>query len=114
MLGVFGATLPGVADGSGTGYRRPDPPAPSPTPPPALVRVGRRAGSGGFWRPVRIALGFLLLVLGVIGLFLPVLQGVLMLLGGLAILGRDLPWARSLTDRLTRALRRRQKRPRRR
>ncbi len=104
-----------MADGSGTGYRRPDPPAPPPAPPEppaALVRVGRRAGSGGFWRPVRIALGFLLLVLGVIGLFLPVLQGVLMLLGGLAILGRDLPWARSLTDRLTRALRRRQKRPR--
>lgn len=96
-----------MADGSGTGYPRPDPAVPA-----ALVRVERRA-RGGVWRLVRIACGFLLLALGVVGLFLPVLQGVLLLLAGLAVLGRDLPWARSVTDRLTNALRRRQKRPRR-
>lgn len=95
-----------MADGSGTGYPRPDPALPA-----ALVRVERRGG--GVWRLVRIVCGFLLLALGVVGLFLPVLQGVLLLLAGLAVLGRDLPWARSVTDRLTNALRRRQKRRRR-
>ncbi len=62
---------------------------------------------GGFWRAVRIVVGFGLLGFGVIGLFLPVLQGVLMILGGLAILSRDVPWARRITDRLSRWLRRR-------
>ncbi len=62
---------------------------------------------GGLFRLVRIGLGFLLLFLGVIGLFLPVLQGVLMILGGLALLSRDLPWARWLTDRAAAFVRRR-------
>ncbi len=70
-----------------------------------------RAG-GGPWRIVRIVAGFLLLAVGVVGLFLPVLQGVLMILGGLAILGRDLPWARRITDRLSRFIRRRAERRR--
>ena len=68
-----------------------------------------RAGRSPF-RIVRIAAGFLLLFLGVIGLFLPVLQGVLMILGGLALLSRDLPWARAVTDRLAAVLRRRRAR----
>lgn len=65
---------------------------------------------GGFFRVLRIGVGFALLALGVVGLFLPVLQGVLLLLAGLAVLGRDLPWAKSLTDRLAGYLRRRRAR----
>ena len=51
--------------------------------------------------------GFLLLALGVIGLFLPILQGVLMILAGLAVLGKDLPWSRAITDRLAGFVRKR-------
>ncbi len=56
---------------------------------------------------LRIASGFLLLALGVIGLFLPILQGVLMILAGLAVLGKDLPWSRKITDRLAAFVKRR-------
>ena len=59
------------------------------------------------WRVLRIASGFLLLALGVIGLFLPILQGVLMILAGLAVLGKDLPWSRAITDRLAGFVKRR-------
>ena len=59
------------------------------------------------WRALRIASGFLLLALGIIGLFLPILQGVLMILAGLAVLGKDLPWSRRITDRLAAFVRRR-------
>ncbi len=59
------------------------------------------------WRVLRIASGFLLLALGIIGLFLPILQGVLMILAGLAVLGKDLPWSRKITDRLAAFVRRR-------
>ncbi len=61
---------------------------------------------------VRIVAGFVLLAVGIVGLFLPILQGVLMILGGLAILGRDLPWARRVTDRLSRFVRERAERSR--
>ena len=40
--------------------------------------------------------GYAFLVLGVLGLFLPVLQGVLFLLIGLLILAKNAPWAHSL------------------
>ena len=59
------------------------------------------------WRILRIASGFVLLALGVIGLFLPILQGVLMILAGLAVLGKDLPWSRAITERLAAFVRRR-------
>ena len=59
------------------------------------------------WRILRIVAGFALLLFGTIGLFLPVLQGVLMILAGLAVLGRDLPWARAATDWLASFIRRR-------
>lgn len=64
------------------------------------------------WRVLRIASGFVLLALGVIGLFLPILQGVLMILAGLAVLGKDLPWSRAITDRLAVFVRRRASRER--
>jgi len=60
----------------------------------------------------RIVFGFSLLAVGLVGLFLPILQGVLMILGGLAILGRDLPWARRITDWLSRFIRERRARSR--
>lgn len=44
--------------------------------------------------------GYLFLVLGVLGLFLPFLQGFLFLFIGLVILARYAPWARKLLDRL--------------
>ena len=49
-----------------------------------------------FWRIGRIIGGFALLILGFIGLFLPVLQGVAMIVAGLLLLAPDVPWARRL------------------
>jgi uncharacterized membrane protein YbaN (DUF454 family) len=45
-------------------------------------------------------LGYLFLVLGVLGLFLPFLQGFLFLFIGLIILARYAAWARRLLDDL--------------
>ncbi len=53
-----------------------------------------------FWRVVRLTVGWALLVLGVIGLFLPLLQGILFIFSGLAVLSTESPWARRLLDRL--------------
>lgn len=47
-------------------------------------------------------LGYGFLVLGVAGLFLPILQGVLFILIGLAILSRHARWAENLVARLKR------------
>ena len=46
------------------------------------------------WRLVRITAGISLLVLGVIGLFLPVLQGILFLIMGLTLLSTESPRAK--------------------
>jgi uncharacterized membrane protein YbaN (DUF454 family) len=43
--------------------------------------------------------GYAFLVLGVLGLFLPFLQGVLFILIGLLILARHAPWAHNLLQR---------------
>lgn len=51
------------------------------------------------WRWTRITVGACLLVLGLIGLFLPFLQGFLLLFMGLAVLGVEFPWARDLLRR---------------
>ena len=45
-------------------------------------------------------LGYAFLVLGVVGLFLPILQGFLFLFVGLLILAKYAPWAERLLDRL--------------
>ncbi len=45
-------------------------------------------------------LGYGLLVLGVVGLFLPVLQGGLFLILGLVVLAVEKPWAERLLERL--------------
>ena len=43
--------------------------------------------------------GYVFLVLGVLGLFLPFLQGVLFILIGLLILAKQAPWAHNLLQR---------------
>ncbi len=52
------------------------------------------------WLWLRLIVGFGLVIVGVIGLFLPVLQGILMILAGLAILGTHYHWARRLMNYL--------------
>ncbi len=47
-------------------------------------------------------LGWMFLLLGIAGLFLPVLQGILFLLIGLVILSRQYEWARNWMERLRR------------
>ncbi|MFQ5695778.1 MAG: PGPGW domain-containing protein [Terriglobia bacterium] len=49
-------------------------------------------------RPARIIGGFLLIGLGIIGLFLPFLQGIAMIAGGLLLLAPEFPWARRILD----------------
>lgn len=60
--------------------------------------VGRFIGRNGKRVGITIA-GFALLLLGVIGLFLPVLQGWLFILGGLAVLSTEYVWARRLLEK---------------
>ncbi len=50
-------------------------------------------------RVVMTVLGYGFLVLGVLGLFLPILQGILFIVVGLLLLSRHSPWARRLLDR---------------
>jgi len=50
-------------------------------------------------RPVRIVVGLTLLLVGIAGLFLPVLQGVLTIVAALAILRRDIPLAERVWQR---------------
>jgi len=47
-----------------------------------------------------IVAGWIFIVLGIAGLFLPVLQGILFLMFGLYLLSRKTPWARTLLYRL--------------
>ena len=51
-------------------------------------------------RPAMLALGYTFLVLGVLGMFLPILQGFLFLFIGLLILAKYAPWAQRLLDHL--------------
>lgn len=57
-------------------------------------------------RMARLMVGWILLVLGIIGLFLPLLQGVALILTGLALLAPDVPFARRWLDWLKNRLRR--------
>lgn len=51
---------------------------------------------------LRIAVGLLMLALGVLGLFLPVLQGILFLLAAGLLLAPYSPWVQRLLDRARR------------
>ena len=53
-----------------------------------------------FRRVLELALGWGLILLGVAGIFLPILQGVLFILVGLYIISRHSPWAAKAFDRL--------------
>lgn len=57
-------------------------------------------------RMARLMVGWILVVLGIIGLFLPLLQGVALILTGLALLAPDVPFARRWLDWLKNRLRR--------
>ena len=50
-------------------------------------------------RPVRIAIGITLLLIGLAGLFLPILQGVAIIIAALAILRQDVPLAERVWQR---------------
>jgi uncharacterized protein len=47
-----------------------------------------------------LALGWFFVVLGIIGLFLPILQGILFILIGLIILSTEYVWAHRLLEKL--------------
>jgi uncharacterized protein len=66
------------------------------------------AGIGGARLKVILwqVLGYSLLVLGVLGMVLPILQGFLFLFVGLIILARHAPWAERLLDYLRQKSRR--------
>jgi uncharacterized membrane protein YbaN (DUF454 family) len=50
-------------------------------------------------RLIKIVIGFTVVLFGIIGLFVPVLQGVVTIVLGLAILGTEFVWARRLIKR---------------
>lgn len=58
---------------------------------------GRRAL---VWRVIRLSLGGTLLLLGIVGLFLPFLQGILFIASGLALLSTESRWARAILNRM--------------
>ena len=61
-----------------------------------MARVSRARLKVILWQ----ALGYFFLVLGVVGMFLPILQGFLFLFVGLIILARHAPWAERLLNYL--------------
>ena len=62
---------------------------------------------------LRIVAGVLLVLLGIIGLVLPILQGILLIVLGLGLLSVDISAVRKLRERLLRYLREKQARRRR-
>jgi len=54
------------------------------------------------WRVARIVAGFALIGVGIIGLFLPFLQGIALIIAGLLLLAREFHWARRVVDWLRR------------
>ncbi len=51
-------------------------------------------------RAAMLVLGWILIVLGIAGLFLPFLQGILLLVAGLWVLSRESEWLRRRLDRV--------------
>ena len=79
-----------------------------PRPDPGEPKVARRSR---LWRIVRLASGWSLVAVGIVGLVLPILQGVALILAGLAVLATDLPWARRLLHRVRDRVRKWRKEP---
>lgn len=50
------------------------------------------------WRLTRIIAGFILIGLGIVGLFLPFLQGIAMIVAGFLLLAREFHWARRVLE----------------
>ncbi len=53
-------------------------------------------------RIIRLVLGFIFLILGILGLFLPILQGILFLVISALLLAPDVPFIRRLLKKLRR------------
>ena len=53
------------------------------------------------WKVLRLTTGWFLIILGVVGLFLPVLQGILFIISGLAVLSTENRWARTLLEKFS-------------
>ena len=62
--------------------------------PPTTVDPRAPTRRSPFWRVARLIAGWTLVALGIVGLFLPILQGVALILAGLALLAPDVPFAR--------------------
>jgi uncharacterized membrane protein YbaN (DUF454 family) len=62
-----------------------------------LGQEGRKA----VWRVLRLTAGWSLIVIGIVGLFVPILQGILFIASGLAVLSTESRWARALLDRFS-------------
>ena len=69
-------------------------------PPSEQPSAGSATRSSLVWRVLRLCAGWALLLLGIVGLFLPVLQGLLFIISGLALLSADVRWARNLLERI--------------
>ena len=66
------------------------------------MNVDERERRHPLWRTVRIVVGVALIPLGIVGLFIPVLQGVVLLLVAFALLASDIPVIRKWRDELRR------------
>ena len=73
--------------------------------PPKEKGAERRKG----WRLIRFVGGWVLILLGTAGLFLPFLQGIAFIAAGLALLSKDSPWARRWLERAKGWVRRRKR-----
>lgn len=62
--------------------------------------MGRLNPSARFWKITRLVAGWGLIVLGIVGLFLPFLQGIILIVAGLALLAKDRPWARRWLEQI--------------
>jgi len=61
---------------------------------------------GRFKRWVKVGVGWVLLVVGIAGLFLPVIQGLLCIASGLTLLSTEYRWANVCLDWIKRRIRR--------
>ena len=52
-------------------------------------------------RAIITVFGTLLVTVGVVGLFLPIIPGIVLIASGLALLGKQYHWARTALDRVT-------------
>lgn len=75
------------------------------------VPAGKHPRLVMFWKILSISFGGALILLGIVGLFLPILQGWLMIFAGLAILSPHSRWARRTMNWLKAKLRIRRRHP---